>query len=72
MQDKGKRRIRVSCEVNFAGCEIEDAYYDLPGNWDAMSAKERDDYLTELAVNELSLYAGSGASVVDENGEDAS
>lgn len=63
------RRIRVSCEVDFAGCEIEDEYYDLPENWDELSAKEQDDHLSDLAMNELSMHATSGASVVDENDE---
>lgn len=63
------RRIRVSCEVNFAGCDIEDVYYDLPAEWDEMPEKEQDEYLTYLAVEELNNHASSGAWVVDENGE---
>lgn len=64
-----ERRIRVTCEVNFAGCDIEDAYHDLPDDWDEMSEREQEKYLTELAVEELSNHASSGACVVDENGE---
>lgn len=63
------RRIRISCEVNFAGCDIEDEYEELPEDWDEMSEKARQDYLTELAVNALSNYASSSACVVDENDE---
>jgi hypothetical protein len=63
------RRIRVSVEVNYAGIDIPDDYEDLPEDWDEMSAKDRDDYLRDLAVDALSLVAGSGACVVDENDE---
>lgn len=59
------RKIRVSCEVNFAGCDIPDEYYDLPDDWDNWPKEKQDKYLTDLAVEELAGYAGSGASVVD-------
>jgi organic radical activating enzyme len=66
------RRIRVHCEVNFSGCDIEDSYCDLPADWDDLSEKQRSDYLGELAESELTNHATSGAWVVDENGEEVS
>ena len=66
------RQIRVSVELNIGGHRIPPAYYDLPENWDEMSAKEQDELLASYAEEELAAHASSGASVVDKNAEDAS
>ena len=65
-----KHRVRVHCEVNFSGCDIEDSYHDLPADWDDYSDQQRADFLYELAENELSNHATSGAWLVDENGQE--
>lgn len=63
------QKIRVSVEYPGGGGTT---YYDLPDEWGGMSEAERQDYLSEMATEELSNYdIGSGASVVDfpERGE---
>lgn len=66
------RKIRVTCEVSFVGCDIEDVYYDLPDDWDTMSQEEQGTLLREMAMDTLEHYASCGASVVDENGDEIS
>ena len=63
------RKIRISVDVNYAGIDIPDEYYDLPDGWDNWPEKKQQDYLSDLAVAALETVATSGASVVDENGE---
>lgn len=63
------RRIRISVEVNYAGIDIPDEYVDLPEGWDEMSKKEQGAYLSDRAVEAAAEVVGSGACVVDENGE---
>lgn len=61
------RRIRVTVEFPFAGVSPIEEYYDLPDGWDAMTEKQQDAVLTDMAVTELqNTGVGSGASVVDD------
>jgi len=62
-----KRRIRVTVDVNYSGIDIPTEYEDLPENWGEMSAKEKDAYLRDCAVEALDQVASSGACVVDED-----
>lgn len=60
------RKIRVTVDLPWPGISDVEEYYDLPDGWDAMSAKERDAVLVDMAVTELeNTGVGSGASVVD-------
>jgi hypothetical protein len=63
------RKIRVTVELPWAGISNIEEYYDLPDDWDSMTAKERDEHLTMLAMTELeNTGVGCGATVVDEDG----
>lgn len=65
------RKIRVNVEIPWPGIADVEEYYDLPDNWDEMSAKEQDEHLVMLATEELAnTGVGSGATVVDEDGNE--
>jgi hypothetical protein len=61
------RQIKIVCEVYTYSRDIDPVYLDLPEGWDSMTQQEKDAFLTDAAVQELSNHAGSGAFVVDEN-----
>lgn len=65
-----RRKIRVHVEIWSPNDDTE--YYDLPDDWDERTPQEREDELTEMAVDALSNAAGSGACVVevDEDGRE--
>jgi hypothetical protein len=58
--------IRISVEVNFAGCSVADEYVSVPRQeWDAKTEDERERWLSEMAMESLAAVASCGASVVD-------
>lgn len=60
------KKIRVTVEFPFVGVSAIEEYYDLPGDWDSLTEKQRDDRLIEMAVEELNNSGvGSGATVVE-------
>lgn len=69
---EGPRTKKIRVHVEIYSHDGSTDYEDLPGNWDAMTAAERDVYLTDLAKDYLFEAAGSGATVVevDEHGKE--
>lgn len=62
------RRIRISVEISDANDSVE--YIDLPDGWDDWHKADRQGYLEAMAASYLAEQASSGASVVDENGNE--
>ena len=63
------RQIRVNIGSPYVGTQ-EETYYDLPDDWESMSADERTHHLDMLWEVEVSNYVDGGIAVVDENGEE--
>ena len=63
------RQIRVNIGSPYVGTQ-EEMYYDLPDDWESMSADERTRHLDMLWEVEVSNYVDGGIAIVDENGEE--
>lgn len=61
------RRIRIEVTIDnpIGGTEWE----DLPDDWDEIGGKRQREHLDEVAAEWLAEYAGSAASVVDDEAE---
>jgi hypothetical protein len=63
------RRIRVTSET-YDFSDADEEYRDLPDDWDDRTKDDQEAFLHMLAMDALATRAGSGAAVVDENGNE--